>query len=256
MRDFKMKNKSSANKIIQSYKKRQQMGPFLIGGLAVVLAIFGIFMLAMWLTGPNKPNINIALFASRTPTATSTYTPTPVTPTPLPTDTPTITMTPTETMTPTASAPFEYIVQEGDLGYTIAEKFNTDWQIILKLNNLPADALIKVGDKLIIPPPDMKLPTETPVPAGFRGKIEYVIQPGDSLDIIAQRFQAIRDDIIRDNNIKDPATIYVGQVLIIQAGRATAVPTSVPTSGVLPSNTPTTQGAASGIETPAVIQAP
>ncbi|HEX2981852.1 MAG TPA: hypothetical protein VHO48_16450, partial [Anaerolineaceae bacterium] len=88
-----MSEKNSAQNIIQSYRKRQQMGPFLIGGLAVVLAIVGIIILVVWFTGQGQAG-GLSLFASKTPTPTSTNTPTPVTPTATVTMTPTITVTP------------------------------------------------------------------------------------------------------------------------------------------------------------------
>src|SRR5512133_890524 len=111
-----MSQKNSAQNIIQSYRKRQQMGPFVIGGLAVVLVVVGLLVLVVWLTGPNKPGL--ALFASPTNTATVT----PVTPTNTPTSKPTETLTPTITVTPTASGPFKYTVQENDNCWDIAAK--------------------------------------------------------------------------------------------------------------------------------------
>ena len=82
-----MSKKENAQDVITSYKKRQQWGPFIIGALAVVLVVAGIFILIFWVTGTGKPIL--PFLASKTPTPTSTNTPTPVTPTNTPTETPT-----------------------------------------------------------------------------------------------------------------------------------------------------------------------
>ena len=118
-------SKKNAKNIISSYRKKQKRGPYIIGGLAILLAIAGIVLLVIYLVGGGN-GIQISLFASETPTPTLTITPTPVTPTSTSTNTPTITNTPTQTATSTPSAPFEYVVQEGDNCTTIAEQFDAD----------------------------------------------------------------------------------------------------------------------------------
>ncbi len=46
-------------------------------------------------------------------------------------------------------------------------------------------------------------------------KIEYVIQKGDTLSKIAQKFGVSYQQIAKDNNILNPSLIRVGQKLII-----------------------------------------
>ena len=46
-------------------------------------------------------------------------------------------------------------------------------------------------------------------------KIEYVVQKGDSLSIIAKKFGVPYQQIAKDNNILNPSLIKVGQKLII-----------------------------------------
>jgi hypothetical protein len=70
-----MQRKKTAQSVISDYRKRQQLGPFLIGGLAVILVVIGLFLLVIWLTGDGKPTIT--LFKSKTPTPTNTATVTP-----------------------------------------------------------------------------------------------------------------------------------------------------------------------------------
>lgn len=224
-----MSEKNSPQSVFDTYRKRQQMMPFLVGGLAVILVAVGVILVIAWLTGPNKP----ALFASPTPTATHTATPTPVTPTATFTVTPTITETPTITLTPTASGPFEYTVQEQDTCWSIAQKFNVLLDVLLVMNPGVNCSLIKPNETvLLIPAPDTELPTATPLPEGFRGTINYTVITGDTLESIASKFNSTKEVIILDNKaiITDGVTIYAGTVLKVRVNIVTPTPTRAPTS--------------------------
>lgn len=224
-----MSKKDSAQDVISQYQKKQQWGPFLIGGVAVLLVVVGIFIVVFWLTGnPDKPLL--PFLSSKTPTPTNTNTPTPVTPTLTPTSTMTETVTPTITLTPTASGPFEYVVQEGDTCYALATKFNTDVQVLIKLNEptYGASCIIAPGAKILIPPPGAQLPTSTPMDLSniASGKIlEYTIQSGDTLGTIAEKFLSTVDAIMKRNKIEDSNSIQLGQVIEIPVNIATLVPT-------------------------------
>jgi LysM repeat protein len=178
--------------------------------------------------------------SSPTPTATETATPTATaTVTPTPTNTPTVTITPTATGTPTASGPFIYIVAEGDTLDSIATNFNVGVLTLMALNNI-TDSLIRVGDELLIPNPDLALDTPTPIPTGWRGTIEYRIALGDTLELIAARFFTTVDSILEENEDLDNANeIFVGQIIIIKVNIATPVPTNTPRPSLLtPTATP------------------
>lgn len=224
-----MTEKKSAQSIIQSYRKRQQMGPFVIGGLAVLLVVVGIVILAVWLSGPSAPGL--ALFASRTPTATLTNTPTPTVPSATPTLTFTPSPSPTITLTPTVSGPFEYTIQEGDICWDIASTYEVDPAVLAAINNWdPGTCPINPGDKIWIPEAGRQLDTPTPVPTNFRGEINYVVQMGDSLATIAYEFLSSVDQIMKRNKITDANKINVGDTLIVPVNIATRVPTRAPTS--------------------------
>lgn len=236
-----MSKKDDPQKIIGSYKRRQQVLPFAMWGAAVLLIVVGIIILIVWLVGPNKPQIS--LFASATPTSTSTSTPTPVTPTSTATLTPTVTETSTPTLTPTRSGPIEYQVEEGDTCYDIAVEFDVDLLVLLAINNFEAGTCpIQPGDTIIIPAPNQEMPTATPWPTGLpRGtKLEYVVQSGDTLDLIAAKFLSTVDAIIEENDLDNANQINVGQILIVPVNLVTPAPTSVPTVTPTPevTNTP------------------
>ena len=233
-----MSDKDSAQNVIDSYRKRRQnTTPFLIGGAAIVLIAVGIVVLVLWLTGSD--GISLSFMASPTPTATETSTPTATaTASPTPTNTPTITNTPTASATPTASGPFIYVVAEGDTLDSIAAQFGVNVLVLMALNNM-TDSLIRVGDELLIPNPDLALDTPTPIPTGWRGTIEYRIAVGDTLELIAVNFFSTVESIMEENDIENANEIQVGQIIVIRVNIATPVPTSTPRPSLLtPSPTP------------------
>ena len=241
-----MTNSGSASNTIDSYRKRQQRGPVIIWSIAALLVIVGIIVLVVWFTGDNKPQIT--LFATETPTPTLTHTPTV---TSSPTATATITFTPTMTLTPTASAPFSYIVEEGESLTLIADKFELgDDGILLLLALNPAvetRGFVFVGEEILIPNPGMELPTATPVPADLpRGtELNYTVRPGDSIAAIAVKFRSTEEAIIEANELENANAILVGQVLIIPANLVTPEPTRLPPTA--PANTtPSPTAAAQG----------
>ncbi len=56
--------------LISSYKKRQQVGPYLVWGMVVLLVIAGLGLLIAWMLKPNSPVM--LMFATETPTPTVT----------------------------------------------------------------------------------------------------------------------------------------------------------------------------------------
>lgn len=235
-----MSENENPQQVIDSYKRKQKILPFVLGGLAVLLVVVGIIILVVWLLGPGKGQIT--LFKTKTPTPTITYTPTEVPPTP------TVTLTPTETMTPTPSAtltptgPFEYTVKENDNCWDIAIQFEVDINLLLLINNFGNSCPINPGDTILIPAPDQVLPTETAIPTDLpRGtKIEYIVKLGDSLDALASRFNSTVDAIIKETNVynkandlpilEDKNAILAGDLLIIPVYIVTPTITTVPTS--------------------------
>lgn len=233
--------------LISSYRKKQQVGPFIIWGLVIMMLFIGIVLLVVWLTSANGPKIT--LFATETPTPTIT---------PSPTSTSTLTPTATETVTPTITAsptpdkPFTYTVQEGDTLDAISKKFNLgDAGIPRLLAVNPYDAVkgtgidpttfnLTVGEKIWIPNPGYALPTETPIPVDLKygTKVDYVIQPGDTIAGIASKFNSTFEDILKENKITDANKIFVGQQIVVRANLVTPTASPQPTITPGPSVTP------------------
>jgi LysM repeat protein len=239
-----MRNKNAKN-VISSYRRKQKMGPYLLGGLAILLAIVGIVLLVIYLTGGGG---GITLFKTKTPTPTDTPTPTPVTPSPTVTMTATITETPTITATTTPTGPFEYVVQEDDNCTSIAEQFDVDVDVLLAINSLNSSCFITPGQTILIPAPGQELPTVTPLPSDVAPgtKIEYTVRANDSLYVLAERYNSTVERIITETNAYRRANdldeiedenddLFVGDIVIIPVNIVTPVPTSTNT----PTATPT-----------------
>ncbi len=227
--------------VIDAYRRRRnRMMPLLLGGLAVVLLVVGVFLIVVWLTGENPPSL--PFLSTKTPTPT-------VTPTPLPSSaTPTITMTPAPTQSPTASGPRTYIVEANDTLYSIAQKFSTTIDLLLAYNpKVTNPNNIPVGSQLIIPEPNAQLPTETPMQKtpipGTR--IDYTVKGGDTLQSIAARFNSTAEAIALASGIKVTDILFVGKVLKVPVGIATPTPTYTPNP-----NTSTPSGTATNTMVP------
>jgi LysM repeat protein len=241
--------KKPTSDVISSYRKRRQArGPYIIYGLAALLILGGLISVIVWLTGPSKP-LN-AIFATDTPTPTITPS---VTSTLTPTATSTETLTPTITFTPTPSAPFDYIVQEGEYLAIIIEKFNLDdnaLELIAILNGYSSEGAdfsvnratfnVYPGQKLHLPYPGMPPPTATPIPADLpRGtKVDYYVQAGDTIALIAAKFNSTPEEIVKLNELEDVNTIFIGQKLVIPVNMVTATATRPSTSTPVTPGTP------------------
>lgn len=252
---------------INSFRRRNRGRQNAVVIIAGLLLLGGLALLIYWMTLPGKP-IN-RMLATETPTPTVTFTSTNTT---TPSPTLTETSTPTITFTPTFSAPFTYTVEDGDSLAVIADKFTLGDDaipLILLLNPFnpdtgvgidPTTQIVIPGQVILLPNPDMQLPTATLVPPNLpRGtKIDYVVQSGDSLAAIADKFNSTIDDIIAENGIDNPNALFVGQVLTIPVNMVTPTATRPPTSTpvtpgpgtLLPTNTSTPINAVPATSTP------
>ena len=108
---------------------------------------------------------------------------------------------------PSGNATEMYIVQPGDTLFSIATRFNTTVDAIRQLNNLTSNTLL-IGQQLLIPAQGLDNSTTT----------FYVVQPGDTLYSIANRFGTTVTAIRSDNNLTSDF-LFVGQQLVIVSGQ-------------------------------------
>jgi len=214
----------SAAEVIDAYRRRRErMVPFLLGALAVVLLVVGLFLVVIWFTGDSPPALP-AFLRSDTETPEPTNTPQPPTATLEPS------LTPEPSETPTPSGPLTYVVEEGDSLASIADQFEVSIDQLIAANNLVDPNNIGVGSQLIIPDPDADLPTETALPGTLVAgtTIDYVVKSGDSLLAIAVRFNTTIESISEANDLDPTEVLFVGRKLIILVNIVTPVPTDTP----------------------------
>ena len=233
--------KNSPQSVIESYKRRQRIMPWIIGILAVLLVAAGIIILVMSL---GQGGGFLAPPATATATVTNTVSPTATVPSPTATATATLTETPTLTVTMTPVGPFEYTVQDKDTCWDLAAKYKVDLPALLALNNFAVGTCpIQPGQKIMIPAPGQKLPSPTPQDVSKMGPgtvITYVIQLGDTLRGIALQYHSTQDAILKLNQtITDANKLVAGVTIKIPVNIATPVPTIAPTSTAKPSGTVT-----------------
>jgi LysM repeat protein len=115
-----------------------------------------------------------------------------------------------------------HVVQPGENLYRIGLKYGVDWRAIMAANGLYS-TYIYVGQTLVIPgttagappAPEPAAPAApAPAPAA-PGTTVYVVQPGDALWLIAQRYQVAVSDLVQRNGLANPNLLYAGQTLVI-----------------------------------------
>lgn len=119
-----------------------------------------------------------------------------------------------------------YVVAEGDDLWNIAEKFygsGFNAYDISLANKITDSSNISTGQKLIIPQVTPRQPTIGDISTISTSQVtyvenKYVVQPGDSLSIIAQKVYGdlyAWTRIMNANNLATPDSIEAGMVLII-----------------------------------------
>jgi putative chitinase len=101
--------------------------------------------------------------------------------------------------------PFCYRVRCGDTLSSIARRFGVTVRAIASANRIVNPNRIFTGQCLLIPCPTVHAPV----------KCVYVVQPCDTLSIIARRFGTSVRALQCLNNIHNPNRIFVGQRLRI-----------------------------------------
>lgn len=141
-------------------------------------------------------------------------------------------------------APAEtYVVKAGDNLWNIAKKYNVDYKTLATANNLPTSTILHAGQKLVIPgktatapaakgkasatapngtAPAVAAPVEAATASAPKGEgVEHVVQSGESLSVIARRYDVKTGDLALANGITDPKKIKAGMKLVIPGYQAT-----------------------------------
>ena len=109
---------------------------------------------------------------------------------------------------PTPSCPggFLYTIRAGDTLYLIAQRYNVTVQELIAANPGIDPNRLQIGQQICIP--------RAQVPA-CPGGFYYTIRSGDTLYLIAQRYNVTVQDLIRANPGIDPNRLQIGQQICI-----------------------------------------
>ena len=113
-----------------------------------------------------------------------------------------------------------YTVKSGDTLSKIAQKYNTTYQELARINGISDPNKIKVGQVLKLPNSSS---TKTSTTSSYQ---TYTVKSGDSLSKIAQIFGTTYQELARINGISDPNKISVGQVLKVPSQNQNPSPSS------------------------------
>ena len=104
---------------------------------------------------------------------------------------------------------FEYItIKRGDTLSGIAIEYNTSYEYLAKINNIPNPNLIYTGQTIKVP----VLEKDTINDTSHR---LYIVKRGNTLTGISQEFNVSIESIVELNDIANPNLIFAGQVLRI-----------------------------------------
>jgi LysM repeat protein len=166
-----------------------------------------------------------------------------------------------------------YTVAKGDNLWNLAKKNGLSVSELARANNLGTGATLQPGKKLIIPgkvgaaPKDLAAAPAAPAagkPAAAEktaathagiDAVKHTVQPGESLGIIARKYQVTTGELAAANSITDPSKVRAGQQLIIPGfkavGSKAAAPGAKPAAGAAPD-----KAASAAAEKPAAPAAP
>ncbi|MEE1282404.1 MAG: LysM peptidoglycan-binding domain-containing protein [Acutalibacteraceae bacterium] len=96
-----------------------------------------------------------------------------------------------------------YTIEPGDTIWGIAQYFGTTVDELLRYNNIQDMNRIHPGQQIHIPTKMMTAPKW------------YAVRPGDTLYTISLRYGLDINDIIDNNNLVNPNTIYPGQLIML-----------------------------------------
>jgi len=139
-------------------------------------------------------------------------------------------------------APIVYQVTPGDTLWSVSREFGVSADSIALASGLAGNEdSLKIDQKLLIPP----------VPG-----VIHVVQDGDTLEAIAQRYGADQAQTANANGLVDPYPLKVGQTLVVPGGKVPAIPPATQTTYVVrDGDTITNIGSTYGVDPQAVVSA-
>jgi LysM repeat protein len=155
-----------------------------------------------------------------------------------------------------------YKVMPGDKLSVIAQRAGTTAAVLKQLNGLKSDTVF-AGRDLKLPPGTVMhdaAPSDPAAPAAKAGadSVTYVVKPGESLSVIAKKFDVKYSEVAKANNITDPAKVRAGMTLVIPGWKppktapATAAKAATPTLETDTAPKPTAPAPSAAAEIPVI----
>ena len=104
-----------------------------------------------------------------------------------------------------------HIVKSGDTLSSISKIYSINKDLIIRLNNLKDENYIFVGQNLIISESTESLKKQSDLINSY-----HIVQTGENLTEISNKYDLKVIDLIEINNLNNPDSIKVGQKLIIR----------------------------------------
>ena len=104
-----------------------------------------------------------------------------------------------------------HIVKSGDTISSISKFYSINKDLIIKLNNLKDENYIFVGQNLFISESTESLTKQSDLINSY-----HIVQTGENLTEISNKYNLKIIDLIEINNLKNPDSIKIGQKLIIR----------------------------------------
>jgi LysM repeat protein len=161
-----------------------------------------------------------------------------------------------------------YTVTKGDSLSKIAKNHGVSVAEIAAANNIRRNAVIRLGQKLIIPAktvmvasspvepvPSFSVP-QNPAPVASRGsepQVKHVVRLGETLGAIARKYQVKVGEIATANNIADPAKIRPGQELVIPGWQAPKERSTAPAAPAPAERSPVEPASAAEASVPSLV---
>lgn len=129
-----------------------------------------------------------------------------------------------------------YTIVRGDSLWSVAKRNNLTVAELAKANRLSTGVALKPGQKLIIPgkpgvpaaqkevavaaPAARSAGNERQSSAATADGVKHTVQSGESLGVIARKYQVSVGELAAANNITDPSKVRAGQQLVIPGFKA------------------------------------
>lgn len=146
----------------------------------------------------------------------------------------------TKAVAKSTTAAMTYTVKSGDTLSGIAAKSGTTVSALAKLNNIKNPGLIYTGQLIklsVATSSPVQKPVAKTTPKTATGSV-YTVKSGDSLSVIARRYNTTVSAIASANNISNPSRIYVGQKLTIGGTAKTLTASSSTSQNLVQNNFP------------------